>query len=61
MKKLYFVLISLICLEISGQTNINFETGIFGTLYNDIRIPGETGTFFSLSDDLEVWKIPAMK
>ncbi|HQG56640.1 MAG TPA: hypothetical protein PK496_06500 [Bacteroidales bacterium] len=36
----------------SAQTGIDIETGLVFTGYNDVRIPGNTGTFFSLSDDL---------
>jgi hypothetical protein len=32
---------------------INFENGLALSGYNDVRIPGETGTLFSLSDDLQ--------
>lgn len=35
-----------------AQTVLNVETGIVGTGYNDIRIPGDKGTRFSLNDDL---------
>jgi hypothetical protein len=31
---------------------LNFETGPLWTGYNDVRIPGDTGTLFSLKDDL---------
>jgi hypothetical protein len=34
------------------QTVLNVETGIVGTGYNDIRIPGDKGTLFSLNDHL---------
>lgn len=32
---------------------IDFENGLALSGYNDVRIPGETGTLFSLSDDLQ--------
>ena len=35
-----------------GQTLIDFETGIVSTGYNDVRIPGDKGTFFSMKDGL---------
>ncbi|MBN2362710.1 hypothetical protein JXL83_01100 [candidate division WOR-3 bacterium] len=34
------------------QFEIDFETGFAFTGYNDVRIPGTTGTLFSLKDDL---------
>jgi len=36
-----------------AQIGIDVESGILGTTYNNIRIPGDTGTKFSLCDDLE--------
>lgn len=36
-----------------AQPSIDFETGFVSTGYNDVRIPGDQGTLFSLSDDLE--------
>ena len=32
---------------------IYLETGVVFTGYNDVRIPGNTGTTFSLSEDLD--------
>lgn len=32
---------------------IDFENGLAVSGYNDVKIPGETGTLFSLSDDLQ--------
>ena len=39
---------------ISGQAQalIDLESGLVFTGYNDVRIPGDQGTFFSLKDDL---------
>ncbi|HOP04562.1 MAG TPA: hypothetical protein PL017_09230 [Tenuifilaceae bacterium] len=37
--------------KVSAQLNFDVEGGIASTVYNDVRIPGEGGTFFSLSDD----------
>jgi hypothetical protein len=31
---------------------MDFETGVVSTGYNDVRIPGDQGTLFSLKDDL---------
>lgn len=38
--------------SISAQTIIDFETGSLFTGYNDVCIPGDKGTLFSLNDDL---------
>jgi hypothetical protein len=35
----------------NAQALIDFETGFVSTGYNDVRIPGDKGTFFSLKDD----------
>lgn len=35
-----------------AQANIDIETGVVITGYNDVRIPGDIGTLFSLKDDL---------
>jgi hypothetical protein len=37
----------------SCQISIDVETGILKTGYNELRIPGNTGTFISLSDELD--------
>lgn len=37
---------------LNAQAEIDLESGIVSTGYNDIRIPGNTGTFFSLKNDL---------
>lgn len=44
-----FILTSLVF----AQIGIDVETGILGTTYNNIRVPGDTGTRFSLCDELE--------
>lgn len=36
----------------TAQAVIDFETGAVFTGYNDVRIPGDQGTLFSLKDDL---------
>ncbi|RPH32042.1 MAG: hypothetical protein EHM93_11130 [Bacteroidales bacterium] len=38
--------------DINAQANIDLETGLVTTGYNDVRIPGDIGTLFSLKDDL---------
>lgn len=57
MKKLTFVItaMAIIFLGISSaraQLAIDLESGIVSTGYNDVRIPGDKGTLFSLKDDL---------
>lgn len=46
-----FMLLSLTS-SIKAQVMIDVETGVVFTGYNDVRIPGDMGTFFSLKDDL---------
>jgi hypothetical protein len=36
----------------SGQITLDVESGLAASGYNDVRIPGDTGTDFSLSEDL---------
>ncbi len=36
-----------------GQTIFDFETGVVFSGYNDVRIPGDQGTLFSLSKELD--------
>ncbi len=36
-----------------GQGYVDVETGVVFTGYNDVRIPGNQGTLFSLKDDLD--------
>jgi hypothetical protein len=38
--------------SIKAQALLDLETGLVFTGYNDVRIPGDVGTFFSLKDDL---------
>jgi len=37
---------------VKGQASFDLETGAIATGYNDVRIPGDQGTLFSLKDDL---------
>lgn len=46
-------LILLISFSIKAQVTVDFETGLVSTGYNDVRIPGNQGTFISLKDDLK--------
>lgn len=39
-------------ISVNAQANIDFETGAVFTGYNDVRIPGDQGTLFSLKYDL---------
>jgi len=57
MKKKFFTLIFtfiLLCwsASIKAQALIDLESGLVFTGYNDVRIPGDKGSFFSLKDDL---------
>ena len=57
MKKIIFTtLITLMLLYWASSTKaqalLDFETGAVFTGYNDVRIPGDQGTLFSLKDDL---------
>lgn len=36
----------------NAQALLDFETGVVSVGYNDVRIPGDQGTLFSLKDDL---------
>lgn len=38
--------------KVTAQAFIDLESGLVFTGYNDVRIPGDQGTFFSLKDDL---------
>jgi len=38
--------------SVNAQANFDFETGAVFTGYNDVRIPGNQGTFLSFKDDL---------
>lgn len=57
-KKTFTLLFSLFLLfllkvePIKAQAAIDLESGLVITGYNDVRIPGDQGTFFSLKDDL---------
>jgi hypothetical protein len=38
--------------SLKGQASFDLESGAVGTGYNNVRIPGDQGTLFSLKDDL---------
>jgi hypothetical protein len=40
-------------ISVKAQAIINLETGAVFNGYNDVRIPGDQGTIFSLTDDLK--------
>ncbi len=48
------LLIVLLAAGAAGaQLTIDLEGGMVSSLYNDVRIPGDEGTLFSLTDDIE--------
>lgn len=47
------MLVNAMVLSVKGQFFLDGETGIVGTGYNNVRVPGNGGTFFSLRDDLD--------
>ncbi len=47
-------LLILIGSKALAQWSVDFETGAVFSGYNDVQIPKETGTKFSLSEDLEI-------
>jgi len=51
----FFIVIMIIFRSglLSAQAVIDLETGIVGTGYNDVRIPGDQGTLFSMKNDLD--------
>lgn len=57
MKKTFFsaTIVLLFCIGVNtakAQALLDFETGAVFTGYNDVRIPGDAGTLFSLKDNL---------
>jgi hypothetical protein len=59
-EKLLYLILSLIFLQLSlhASLELDVETGALFSGYNDIRIPGDEGTLFSLSEELETDVIP---
>ena len=45
-------ILSFNVLTLNSQASFDLETGAVGTGYNNVRIPGDQGTLFSLKDDL---------
>lgn len=48
-----FILIAFVYSGANAQFGIDLEAGYISTVYNDVRIPGDQGTLFSLNKDLE--------
>jgi hypothetical protein len=57
LRRQLLVLISLVAMA-SAQFSVDVEGGAAITGYNDVRIPGDAGTLFSLSDDLTAETTP---
>jgi hypothetical protein len=52
MSTCYVLIVSFNGLYLNGQASFDLETGAAGTGYNNVRIPGDQGTLFSLKNDL---------
>jgi hypothetical protein len=48
----FVFLLSFSVFSLNGQASFDLETGAVATGYNNVRIPGDQGTLFSLKDDL---------
>ena len=48
----FVFIMSFNVLSLNGQASFDLETGAVATGYNNVRIPGDEGTLFSLKDDL---------
>jgi hypothetical protein len=59
MKKINFtlsglsILMAFFAVPLFSQIELDVETGVIFSGYNDVRIPGNSGTLFSLSEELE--------
>ncbi|HET6228036.1 MAG TPA: hypothetical protein VFF27_17260 [Bacteroidia bacterium] len=54
MKKIYILLFALVTTsQVKAQLAVDLETGAAKFGYNDVRIPGNSGTLFSLADRFE--------
>lgn len=49
-----FIIISLMTSSLFAQLSLDLETGGVFSGYNDVRIPGDEGTLFSLSEELAI-------
>lgn len=57
MKKIIFLTVTALTLldwasSLKAQVLVDLESGLVSTGYNNVRIPGDMGTLFSLKDDL---------
>lgn len=50
---LYFIAVFFTTENLQAQVSLDFETGPVFTGYNNVRIPGDNGTLFSLNEDLK--------
>lgn len=50
---LSIILLGFILGKVNSQVLLEIEAGLVNTGYNDVRIPGDGGTLFSLSEDLK--------
>jgi hypothetical protein len=48
----FLFILSFNVLSLNGQASFDIETGAVGSGYNNVRIPGDQGTLFSLKNDL---------
>jgi hypothetical protein len=48
-----FIILAIPFQSIYAQFSVDLETGIAYNTMNDVRIPGDKGTYFSLADDLK--------
>ena len=48
----FILILSFNSFSLNGQASIDLETGAVATGYNNVRIPGDQGTLFSMKDDL---------
>ena len=46
---------------VAGEFRLDIESGLVASGYNDVRIPGDTGTDFSLSEDLSAESGPYLR
>lgn len=56
MKKIVLIFVYVVCLltaQAVAQVELDVESGLVFSGYNDVRIPGDAGTLFSLSEELD--------
>jgi hypothetical protein len=49
----FVAILSFNVFSLNGQASFDLETGAVGSGYNNVRIPGDQGTLFSLKNDLD--------